>query len=50
MTPRPGRVFAELAVAASQPRDQRFRTSPEYAALCRQASAALAAASAGGEP
>src|SRR5215813_11062900 len=46
MTPRPGRVFTELAVAAPQPRDQRFRTSPEYAALCRQASDALAAASA----
>jgi NitT/TauT family transport system ATP-binding protein len=48
MTPRPGRVFTELAIAAPQPRDQRFRTSPEYAALCRQASDALAAASAAG--
>ncbi len=42
MTPRPGRVFTELAIDAPYPRDQRFRTSAEYAALCRQASEALA--------
>jgi NitT/TauT family transport system ATP-binding protein len=46
MTPRPGRVFTELAVEAPQPRDPRFRTSAEYASLCRRASEALAAASA----
>jgi NitT/TauT family transport system ATP-binding protein len=45
MTPRPGRVFTELAIDAPYPRDQRFRTSAEYGALCRQASEALAAAS-----
>jgi len=44
MTPRPGRVFKELVVAASYPRDERFRTSAEYAGLCRTASEALAAA------
>jgi NitT/TauT family transport system ATP-binding protein len=44
MTPRPGRVFTELAIDAPYPRDQRFRTSAEYGALCRQASEALAAA------
>jgi NitT/TauT family transport system ATP-binding protein len=44
MTPRPGRVFAELAIDAPYPRDHRFRTSAEYGALCRQASEALAAA------
>jgi len=44
MTPRPGRVFKELVVAASYPRDERFRTSAEYAGLCRMASEALAAA------
>jgi NitT/TauT family transport system ATP-binding protein len=44
MTARPGRVFRELAVAASYPRDERFRTSAEYAGLCRMASEALAAA------
>jgi NitT/TauT family transport system ATP-binding protein len=44
MTPRPGRVFTELAIDAPYPRDQRFRTSAEYGAFCRQASEALAAA------
>ena len=47
MTPRPGRVFAELAIDAPYPRDQRFRTSAEYGALCRRASEALAAAAGG---
>jgi NitT/TauT family transport system ATP-binding protein len=49
MTRRPGRVFTELAIDAPYPRDQRFRTSAEYAAFCRKASDALAAA-AGGAP
>jgi len=44
MTPRPGRVFTELAIDAPYPRDQRFRTSAEYGVLCRGASEALAAA------
>jgi NitT/TauT family transport system ATP-binding protein len=44
MTPRPGRVFTELAIDAPYPRDQRFRTSAEYVAFCRRASEALAAA------
>jgi NitT/TauT family transport system ATP-binding protein len=47
MTPRPGRVFTELAVDAPYPRDARFRTSAEYAGWCRTASEALAAAMAG---
>lgn len=38
MAARPGRVHAELAIDASYPRDEVFRTSPDYAALCRQAS------------
>jgi NitT/TauT family transport system ATP-binding protein len=42
MTPRPGRVFADLRIDAPYPRDQQFRTSPDYAALCRRVSAALA--------
>jgi NitT/TauT family transport system ATP-binding protein len=51
MAARPGRVFTELAIDAPYPRDQNFRTSPEYAAHCRRASAALAQAiAAGGEP
>jgi NitT/TauT family transport system ATP-binding protein len=43
MTPRPGRVFCELKIEA-QERDERFRTSPEYAACCRKVSEALGAA------
>src|SRR5262249_19158946 len=47
MTPRPGRILTELAIDAPYPRDQNFRTSAEYAALCREASAALAQGIAG---
>jgi NitT/TauT family transport system ATP-binding protein len=47
MTPRPGRVFRELVIAAPYPRDERFRTSAEYAGWCRMASEALADATAG---
>ena len=48
MTPRPGRVFAEIAIDAPYPRDERFRTSADYAALCRTVSQALESAMAGG--
>lgn len=41
MAARPGRVQEELDIGAPYPRDERFRTSPEYAALCRRASEAL---------
>lgn len=41
MAARPGRVFDEVAVDAPYPRNQSFRTSPEYAALCRKTSDAL---------
>ena len=41
MAARPGRVFDELAVDAPYPRDEAFRTSPDYAAFCRQASDVL---------
>ncbi len=41
---RPGRIAAELEIDPHQPRDEAFRTSPEYAGLCRQTSTALAAA------
>jgi NitT/TauT family transport system ATP-binding protein len=51
MAARPGRVFAEVAIDAPYPRDQDFRTSAEYAALCRRTSEALAQAmAAAGEP
>ena len=49
MTPRPGRVFAEIAVDAPYPRDERFRTSAEYAGFCRQVAEALGQAM-GGTP
>jgi NitT/TauT family transport system ATP-binding protein len=44
MTPRPGRVFADIAIDAPYPRDGSFRTSPEYAGLCRVTSQALSRA------
>jgi NitT/TauT family transport system ATP-binding protein len=44
MAARPGRVFTELAIDAPYPRTAQFRTSAEYAALCRRASDALAQA------
>ena len=47
MTPRPGRVFTEIVIPAAYPRDERFRTSAEYAGLCRQVSEALAQAMGG---
>lgn len=50
MTPRPGRVAAELTVDAPHPRDAKFRTSPDYAALCRRTSEALHAAMGEGAP
>ncbi len=48
MTPRPGRVFAELAVEAPYPRGERFRTSSDYVGTCRKVADVLAAATAGG--
>ena len=47
MTRRPGRVFTELSIDAPHPRDERFRTSADYAGYCRRVSEALACASAG---
>jgi NitT/TauT family transport system ATP-binding protein len=49
MTPRPGRVFTELVIDAPYPRDERFRTSADYAGYCRRASEALAGAMLAGE-
>ena len=49
MTPRPGRVFADLAIDAPHPREASFRTSAEYAGLCRVVSQALSQAMAGEE-
>jgi NitT/TauT family transport system ATP-binding protein len=41
MAARPGRVTAELAVEEPHPRGEAFRTSPGYAARCREVSDAL---------
>ena len=49
LTPRPGRVFTELAIDAPYPRDERFRTSADYAGYCRMVSEALARAMTAGE-
>ena len=48
MTPRPGRISAEFRIDAPEPRGEDFRTSGEYAAQCRDVSAALAKASGDG--
>ena len=41
MSPRPGRVFAEIDIPVSYPRNEQFRTSAEYAGYCRKVSEAL---------
>ena len=47
MSPRPGRIVAEVRIARSLPRDQAFRTSVAYLAACREVSNALEAGQAG---
>jgi NitT/TauT family transport system ATP-binding protein len=47
MAARPGRIMADLAVASPYPRDDLFRTSADYAQLCRVASETLKRAIAG---
>ena len=47
MTTRPGRVFADIAIPAPYPRDERFRTSADFAGYCRTVSEALARATGG---
>ncbi|MBN8967033.1 MAG: ABC transporter ATP-binding protein [Rhizobiales bacterium] len=47
LTARPGRIHAEFAVPAPEPRDADFRASASYGALCREVSAALAQGSDG---
>jgi NitT/TauT family transport system ATP-binding protein len=48
MAARPGRISTEVMIDAPYPRGRSFRTSAEYAALCRRASEALAVAMAVG--
>jgi NitT/TauT family transport system ATP-binding protein len=42
MTQRPGRIGAEIRIAATEPRTEEFRTSAGYAEYCREVSRALA--------
>jgi NitT/TauT family transport system ATP-binding protein len=41
MAPRPGRVVADVAIDAPYPRNDEFRTAPEYGRLCRTVSGHL---------
>jgi len=41
MTPRPGRIAADIAIDAPYPRDESFRADPAYHDYCRQLSAKL---------
>jgi NitT/TauT family transport system ATP-binding protein len=50
MTPRPGRVFAEIDIPAPYPREDRYRMTPDYAGCCRQVAGALTAAMAEERP
>ena len=48
MTSRPGCIAREFRIDAAEPRGEDFRTSAEYAAHCRDVSAALATAGGAG--
>jgi NitT/TauT family transport system ATP-binding protein len=50
MTPRPGRIAANLAIDAPYPRTEAFRTSRAYIDHCREVSEALALAMNEGAP
>jgi NitT/TauT family transport system ATP-binding protein len=49
MSPRPGRVVAEIETEAPYPRDPAYRTSPAYNQHAREVSAALERAMGGGK-
>ncbi len=49
MAARPGRVIADLAIEGPVPRTEEYRTSPAYAAYCREVSQWLKQAMAGVE-
>jgi NitT/TauT family transport system ATP-binding protein len=44
MTPRPGRIAADLAIDLPYPRETALRTTAEYGLQCRAVSQSLAAA------
>jgi NitT/TauT family transport system ATP-binding protein len=46
LTPRPGRIVADLPIDLAFPRDGALRTAPHYVEQCRKVSAALNAATA----
>jgi NitT/TauT family transport system ATP-binding protein len=46
MTPRPGRILADLPIALDYPRDAALRTSPRYVEECRRVSRVLTEAAA----
>ena len=50
MTPRPGRIAADLTIDAPYPRDEDYRLSAAYIAQCREVSAALARAMGEAQP
>ena len=50
MAANPGRVFAEFEVSEPSPRDEAFRASDRFAALCRELSALLMDASIASRP
>ena len=50
MSPRPGRIVAEVVVDQPYPRDSAYRASATYLTACRDASSALEAALAGVVP
>jgi NitT/TauT family transport system ATP-binding protein len=50
MSARPGRIVADLPIDLPYPRDPDLRLAPEYARLCRLASAALESGYAGRLP
>jgi hypothetical protein len=41
MTPRPGRIAADIALASPEKRDAHYRLSPEFTAQAAKVSAAL---------
>lgn len=48
MSPRPGRITADIVIDSPQPRSPSFRNSPAYTAYCQQVATALGAAMAEG--
>ena len=49
MSPRPGRITADITIASPQPRSPSFRNSPAYPDYCQRVATALGAAMARGD-